>query len=127
MEGSWQPMATEMGALGSSSSSDAETTPYDGYHRLGDEAGGDNGVVAKEQEQPDEDEAEEQVAWPAPTMALSSKFLPRGTPTSTLAEPLAVDEGQGNGASFSSRFSEIDFAEVARVAKNIKLGAPPKR
>ena len=117
----WQPRVTELGAL-SSSSSDAESTPYDGYQPLGDDAG-DNG--AKEEQQPEEDEAA-QVAWPAPTMPLSSKFLPRGTPTSVLAEPLAAGEGEKNDASFSSRFHEIDFEEVRRVASNIKLGKKPQ-
>ncbi len=110
-------MVTELGAL-SSSSSDAESTPYDGYRQLGDDVDV-NG--AKEQEQPEEDEAEH-VAWPAPTMPLSAKFLPRGTPTSVLAEPPALGDCESNDASFSSRFHEIDFEEVRRVASGIKLG-----
>ncbi len=111
VDGQWQTMAA--GSMSSSSSDDEGSTPYEGYEALSDEPRD----AAPQGEAGEEGEA----SWPAPTMPLSSKFLPRGVPTSVLASPVVVTEAEG-GAGFSARFAEIDFAEVRRVASGITLG-----
>ena len=116
----WQPIPE----AADESSSSEDVSPYHGYVQLeGD--GSDRAEVADEELLVPTDDADVAEMWPAPSLAaMSSKFLPRGTPTSVLAAEVE-DEGPMELAG-GFDVDAVDFAEVSRVMARIKLKALDK-
>ena len=108
----WQPV----GSLGDDSSSSSEDAgPYAGYEEIGPEDVSAGNLAGEDEE-----------LWPVPAVPLGDRFLPRGTPTSVLAAPIADADAPlppGGGLDAGFDFDRIDFAAVAKVASKIKLNA----
>lgn len=110
--------------VGSSSSDDEEEdmSPYHGYVTL--ETGADEDLGPGQGEEGD-DEVLRQVdmASGMPEIPLSSKFMPRGTPVSVLAQEVP-DDGSEIGLPPSSNWvDKVDFEQVRKVASKIQLKA----
>ena len=123
-DGNWRPVET---VGDNSSSSEEEPSPYDGYVAL--ENNVDDKEISGDRRGDDVEDGEEM--WPQPTLpALSNRYMPRGTPTSVLAEQVGDDDAPlpavgGLDAGFD--FDQIDFAKVKEIASKIKLKAFEKK
>jgi hypothetical protein len=120
----------------SSSCSDAEekaekSNPYQGYVHLEDDNKQENVVHDREWDEMEHDIGAlsdlSSTDFSLPPDVLK-KMLPRaalaGSSSSVLAVPLEPEGGDGQG--FASRFHEIDFEAVRKVASQIQLGKNKK-